>query len=197
MSAFGASSDWLLALIAEITGETPSGVGDELRLTEDLHLDSLGRVQLAAALEERLGVAPENGLLEARKRLGICGNWWKARAKARGIPRALTLRRKDNRRFFDSPSLHSGSLRMTARRSGTLARRQRPIRSHASRTRSPSRNATSIRAGRGSSRSNGCGRRLLNWSRSRWCGCSGILAWWLRRRWSLRRTSRCSSSPTT
>jgi long-chain acyl-CoA synthetase len=68
--AFGATSDWLLALIAEITGETPAGVGDELRLTEDLHLDSLGRVQLAAALEERLGIAPQGGQLERAETLG-------------------------------------------------------------------------------------------------------------------------------
>jgi len=65
--AFGASTDWLLALIAAITGETPVGVGDELRLSEDLLLDSLGRVQLAAALEERLGFAPE---LEEAQTLG-------------------------------------------------------------------------------------------------------------------------------
>jgi long-chain acyl-CoA synthetase len=69
-NAFGASSDWLLALIAQITGEAPAGVGDELRLTEDLHLDSLGRVQLAAALEERLGIAPQGGLLERAETLG-------------------------------------------------------------------------------------------------------------------------------
>jgi long-chain acyl-CoA synthetase len=67
---FGASSDWLLGLIAQITGESPSGVGDELRLSEDLHLDSLGRVQLAAAIEERLGVVSENGLLEEAPTLG-------------------------------------------------------------------------------------------------------------------------------
>jgi long-chain acyl-CoA synthetase len=69
-SAFGASSDWLLALIAEITGETPAGAGDELRLSEDLLLDSLGRVQLSAALEERLGIATENGLLDKAETLG-------------------------------------------------------------------------------------------------------------------------------
>jgi len=46
-----APSDWLVDLIAQITGETPPGTGDELHLTEDLHLDSLGRVQLAAAIE--------------------------------------------------------------------------------------------------------------------------------------------------
>ncbi|MGA3264180.1 MAG: AMP-binding protein [Terracidiphilus sp.] len=68
--AFGASSDWLLVLIAQISGEAPSGVGDELRLTEDLHLDSLGRVQLAAAIEERLGMVPESGLLEEAQTLG-------------------------------------------------------------------------------------------------------------------------------
>jgi long-chain acyl-CoA synthetase len=58
----GTSSDWLLALIAQISGETSPGSADELLLTEDLHLDSLGRVQLAAAIEERSGIATENGL---------------------------------------------------------------------------------------------------------------------------------------
>jgi long-chain acyl-CoA synthetase len=67
---FGASADWLLKLIAEFSGETPSGAGDELRLSEDLLLDSLGRVQLAAALEERLGIAPESRLLEEAQTLG-------------------------------------------------------------------------------------------------------------------------------
>ncbi|MGA3346776.1 MAG: AMP-binding protein, partial [Terracidiphilus sp.] len=52
------SADWLLTLVLSISGETPSDTGDQLRLTEDLHMDSLGRVQLAAALEERLGIAP-------------------------------------------------------------------------------------------------------------------------------------------
>jgi long-chain acyl-CoA synthetase len=68
--AFGASADWLLKLIGEISGETPVGVGDELRLSEDLQLDSLGRVQLAAAIEERLGMTPESGLLEEVRTLG-------------------------------------------------------------------------------------------------------------------------------
>jgi len=69
-NTFGASSDWLLTLIAEITGEAPASVGDELRLTEDLHLDSLGRVQLAAALEERLGIVPQGGQMERAETLG-------------------------------------------------------------------------------------------------------------------------------
>ena len=68
--AYGPSADWLLALIAQITGETHPGVGDELRLTEDLHLDSLGRVQLASAIEDRLGVVSGTGLLEEVQTLG-------------------------------------------------------------------------------------------------------------------------------
>jgi long-chain acyl-CoA synthetase len=67
---FAASKDWLLTLIAQISGEAPAGVGDELRLTEDLHLDSLGRVQLAAAIEERLGMAPGIGTVEQAQTLG-------------------------------------------------------------------------------------------------------------------------------
>jgi long-chain acyl-CoA synthetase len=68
--AFGAHSDWLLTLIAQISGETPPGVGDELRLSEDLHLDSLGRVQLAASIEQRLGIVSASGLLEEVQTLG-------------------------------------------------------------------------------------------------------------------------------
>ena len=45
-------------------------MGDELRLTEDLHLDSLGRVQLAAAIEERLGIVPEDGMWDHVQTLG-------------------------------------------------------------------------------------------------------------------------------
>ena len=65
-----AGADLLLAIIAEITGEMPPGAGDELRLTEDLHLDSLGRVQLATALEERLGELPSDGDVDQAQTLG-------------------------------------------------------------------------------------------------------------------------------
>jgi long-chain acyl-CoA synthetase len=64
------SSDWLLTLIAQIAGETPLGGGDELHLTEDLHLDSLGRVQLAAAIEERTGISTEDGLWDQVQTVG-------------------------------------------------------------------------------------------------------------------------------
>ncbi len=63
-------ADWLLALIVEITGEAPPAANDALRLSEDLHLDSLGRVQLAAALEERLGALPADQNLESLETLG-------------------------------------------------------------------------------------------------------------------------------
>jgi long-chain acyl-CoA synthetase len=54
--------DWLLVLISHITGESVPGdqearSSNDLRLSEDLRIDSLGRVQLLDALEERLGVA--------------------------------------------------------------------------------------------------------------------------------------------
>jgi long-chain acyl-CoA synthetase len=64
------SGDWLLAMIFEITRETPPGNEEQLRLAEDLHLDSLGRVQLAAAIEEKMGMPPESGLLEQVQTLG-------------------------------------------------------------------------------------------------------------------------------
>jgi long-chain acyl-CoA synthetase len=60
-SSADAGTDWLLTLIARITGEgLPAQLetqNQDLRLAEDLRLDSLGRVQLMAALEERLGTA--------------------------------------------------------------------------------------------------------------------------------------------
>jgi long-chain acyl-CoA synthetase len=62
-------SDWLYALVAEIAGEQPAGE-DDLRLSEDFHLDSLGRVQLAAALEERMTDAPKEGSVDAARTLG-------------------------------------------------------------------------------------------------------------------------------
>jgi len=61
--------DWLYTMVSEIAGEYPAG-GDDLRLNEDFHLDSLGRVQLAAALEERMTDAPRGGSVDAARTLG-------------------------------------------------------------------------------------------------------------------------------
>lgn len=46
----------LLALIAGVTGARVEGGGDDLKLSEDLLLDSMGRVQLASEIEQRMGV---------------------------------------------------------------------------------------------------------------------------------------------
>ncbi len=48
--------DVLLQMIASVTGEAPANVTDSARLSEDLHLDSLGRVQLQSLLEQRFGL---------------------------------------------------------------------------------------------------------------------------------------------
>jgi long-chain acyl-CoA synthetase len=50
------AGDALLRLIASVTGETPAKVSDASLLSEDLRLDSLGRVQLQSALELQLGI---------------------------------------------------------------------------------------------------------------------------------------------
>ncbi len=70
MTSTTAHRDWLLGLIAELGGEIPAGGGDELRLNEDLHLDSLARVQLAAALEERLGTGLNDDDIDRARTVG-------------------------------------------------------------------------------------------------------------------------------
>ena len=72
----------LLELIAEITGEPtqisphPSSAGDadwgtdRFRLSEDLHLDSLGRVQLQSLIEQRLGIELEDDMIATIETLG-------------------------------------------------------------------------------------------------------------------------------
>ncbi len=62
--------DALLRMIAEITGESVAGANTELRLSEDLHLDSLGRVQLQSALEQGLGVELEDEAIAGARTLG-------------------------------------------------------------------------------------------------------------------------------
>lgn len=66
----GGSGDWLLKLISQISGEVPPSGEDKQRLAEDLHLDSLGLVQLSAAIEERLGIVTEDRMLNGSVTLG-------------------------------------------------------------------------------------------------------------------------------
>jgi long-chain acyl-CoA synthetase len=58
VAAANGRKDALLTSIAEITGEAVAVADDtgHLRLSEDLHMDSLGRVQLQSALEERFSI---------------------------------------------------------------------------------------------------------------------------------------------
>ena len=66
-------SDSLLAAVAEVTGEPVDAGGrpaDELRLTEDLHLDSLGRVQLQSLLERRMGAEVSDDAMARVETLG-------------------------------------------------------------------------------------------------------------------------------
>jgi long-chain acyl-CoA synthetase len=65
-----AGSDALLALILSITGAHPDKTGDDARLQEDLQLDSLGRVQLQAELEQKLGLTLSDTMLEHASTLG-------------------------------------------------------------------------------------------------------------------------------
>lgn len=65
------SEDFLLATVASITGESAATNGsDNLRLSEDLHLDSLGRVQLASAIEQRTGVMIDDAQIASLETLG-------------------------------------------------------------------------------------------------------------------------------
>ncbi|RZU43203.1 long-chain acyl-CoA synthetase [Edaphobacter modestus] len=69
-SGVAEGADVVLNMIAEITGESLSGANDQLRLSEDLHLDSLGRVQLQSALEQRLGLELEDDAIVGVETLG-------------------------------------------------------------------------------------------------------------------------------
>ena len=62
--------DIVLELIAEITGTAAPSADNNLRLTEDLSLDSLGRVQLQTALEQRLDLELPDDALASLETLG-------------------------------------------------------------------------------------------------------------------------------
>ena len=68
------SKNSLLNMIAEVTGEPipqpASGSEDQLRLSEDLHLDSLGRVQLQSSIEQQLGLEFADDALSNLETLG-------------------------------------------------------------------------------------------------------------------------------
>ncbi len=62
--------DVLLEMIVSISGDPPVVTGDAARISEDLHLDSLGRVQLQSLLEQRFGVQLEDEQIARATTLG-------------------------------------------------------------------------------------------------------------------------------
>lgn len=77
-TAIDTDNDALVNLISHITRISPESVNNEARLDEDLHLDSLGRVQLQSELEQRMGVVLDDVTLsriatlgELRRQLGF------------------------------------------------------------------------------------------------------------------------------
>ncbi|HTU49823.1 MAG TPA: AMP-binding protein [Acidobacteriaceae bacterium] len=56
-STLTASQDPLLRLLQQVTGQGVEGLDDSAELATDLHLDSLGRMQLTMAMEEQFGVS--------------------------------------------------------------------------------------------------------------------------------------------
>jgi long-chain acyl-CoA synthetase len=66
----GETNDPLLERILSITHATPGDTSDAARLSEDLGLDSLGRVQLQSELEQRLGLTLDDVALDRVVTLG-------------------------------------------------------------------------------------------------------------------------------
>lgn len=69
-TASGGEHDPLVELIARITRTAATATTENARLDEDLHLDSLGRVQLQSELEQRFGVALDDATLANLRTLG-------------------------------------------------------------------------------------------------------------------------------
>lgn len=70
----GGEGDPLLALILSITHASGANTTNSARLSEDLGLDSLGRVQLQSELEQRLGLTIDDETLERVITLGDLRN---------------------------------------------------------------------------------------------------------------------------
>ncbi len=83
-------TDTLLSLIAEITGVEAAQGGDDLRLSEDLYLDSLGRVQLASAIEQHIGIELDEAQIASVVTLGDLRDAIAERAPSGSSPTTAT-----------------------------------------------------------------------------------------------------------
>jgi long-chain acyl-CoA synthetase len=77
--------DPLLSLIALVTGSAISHADDAATLQEDLHVDSLGRLQLQSAIEQRFGVSIGDESFLAIETLGQLRAWM-MQTPARAMP---------------------------------------------------------------------------------------------------------------
>ncbi|MBB5343429.1 AMP-binding protein [Tunturibacter empetritectus] len=120
-AAAAAGTDWLLTLITQITGEglptepsqNPVAKDQDLRLAEDLRLDSLGRIQLQEALEDKLGIAfPQEQydkvetLIELRQLIANSGN--------RGVSEDQSLPHPEHPEFAETADLTAQTKRPQA-----------------------------------------------------------------------------------
>ena len=80
------SRDALVNLIAQVTGEPIAQEDDRLRLSEDMHLDSLGRVQLQSTLEQTLGLELEDDAIATVETLGDLRSLLKQSIPTEGPP---------------------------------------------------------------------------------------------------------------
>jgi long-chain acyl-CoA synthetase len=74
--------DVVLEMIASVTGEPILNANDTARLSEDFHLDSLGRVQLQSLLEQRFGLDLTDEQIAQAKTLGELRTLTGTRARA-------------------------------------------------------------------------------------------------------------------
>jgi long-chain acyl-CoA synthetase len=134
-----AGTDWLLALITHITGERvpgnqEPGSSNELRLSEDLRLDSLGRVQLLDALEERLGVVLDQEEYARVETLGELRQLVAASGRAEVSVSQTVVQLEDAQRLdgsnattgareFEVPQQHAEIQQQPAKRSGPAVAR--------------------------------------------------------------------------
>ncbi len=69
-STLTASQDPLLRLLQQVTGQQVNGLDDSAELASDLHLDSLGRMQLTMAMEEQFGISISDAAVSGARTLG-------------------------------------------------------------------------------------------------------------------------------
>jgi long-chain acyl-CoA synthetase len=69
-STLTASQDLLLRLLQQVTGQGLVGLDDSAELASNLHLDSLGRMQLTMAMEEQFGVSISDAAMAGARTLG-------------------------------------------------------------------------------------------------------------------------------